>query len=115
MLATALVDQNVKATSEKVAIGGELIWEKTFGGTGDDRAFYATATNNGTMIVDSTKSIIANQTVAWAISVDDDGKMLWNGTYSSGKGSEFRFIINLEDGFCWSATSLKLMQTSMVL
>lgn len=99
MLATALVDQNVKATSEEVAIGGELIWEKTFGGTGDDRAFYATATNNGTIIVGSTRSIIANQTVAWVISVDDDGKMLWNKTYPSGIGSEFRYIINLEDGF----------------
>jgi hypothetical protein len=99
MLATALLNQNVKAEPEKIAIGGELVWEKTFGGSGDDRAFYATATGNGTMIVGSTRSIIADQTVAWVLSIDDEGNMVWNKTYPCGYGSEFRYIINLVDGF----------------
>ncbi len=77
-----------------------MVWEKTFGGIGDDRAFYATATTDGgVLIVGSTRSIIANQTVAWVLNVDSEGNMLWNNTYQCGYGSEFRYIINLADGF----------------
>jgi len=99
MLAISFLSLNVKAEPEKIVIGGELVWEKTFGGTGDDRAFYATATDDGVLIVGSTRSIIADQTVAWVLSVDSDGNMVWNKTYPCGYGSEFRYIINLEDGF----------------
>ncbi len=99
MLVFSFLNFNANAEPEKIAIGGELVWEKTFGGTGDDRAFYASATNDGVLIVGSTRSIIANQTVAWVLSVDNDGNMVWNKTYPCGYGSEFRYVINLPDGF----------------
>lgn len=94
-----IFNQTCFATSDQVAINGELIWEKTFGGTGDDRAFYATATENGFLIVGSTKSVIENTAVAFAVRLDSDGKQLWNKTYPYNIGSEFRYIINLSDGF----------------
>lgn len=78
-------------------IGGSLVWEKTFGGSADDRAFYATATDGGVLIVGSTRSIMVNQTVAWAIKLDENGNTVWNKTYPS--VSEFRYVINLQDGF----------------
>jgi hypothetical protein len=85
------------ACADDVVNGGSLVWEKTFGGTFDDRAFYATATDDGVLVVGSTRSIIANQTVAWAIQLDENGNPQWNITYPS--VSEFRYIINLPDGF----------------
>ncbi len=87
------------AADDNVAIGGSLVWEKTFGGTSDDRAFYASATDGGVLVVGSTRSIIVDQTVAWVLKLDDEGNLLWNKTYPAGKGSEFRYIINLQDGF----------------
>ncbi|XHH07905.1 MAG: hypothetical protein ACFCUE_10035 [Candidatus Bathyarchaeia archaeon] len=76
-----------------------MVWEKTFGGTADDRAFYASATDGGLLIVGSTRSITADQTVAWVIKLDENGNLLWNKTYPESSGSEFRYIINLQDGF----------------
>jgi hypothetical protein len=87
------------AADDKVALGGSLGWEVTFGGTSDDRAFYATATDYGVLVVGSTRSIIADQTVAWALQLDSEGNAVWNKTYPAGSGSEFRYIINLQDGF----------------
>jgi hypothetical protein len=89
--------QNFACADENVVNGGSLVWEKTFGGTFDDRAFYATATDDGVLVVGSTRSIIANQTIAWAIQLDQAGNPEWNRTYSA--FSEFRYIINLPDGF----------------
>jgi hypothetical protein len=79
--------------------GGSLVWEKTFGGTADERVYYATSTDNGVLVVGSTRSIIDGQTVAWVLRLDGDGKILWNKTYPAGAGSEFRYIINQHDGF----------------
>jgi hypothetical protein len=87
------------AASDQVAIGGELVWEKTFGGIGDDRAFYAIAIEHGFLVVGSTKSVIENTAVAFIVCLDGDGNQLWNKTYPYAAGSEFRYIINLSDGF----------------
>jgi hypothetical protein len=51
------------------------------------------------LVVGSTRSIIADKTVAWVLRIDGDGNLLWNKTYPAGVGSEFRYIINLQDGF----------------
>jgi len=85
------------AAEDKVALGGSLGWEKTFGGAADDRAFYATPTANGVLVVGSSRSIFDDQTVAWAIQLDQDGNPQWNKTYNA--VNEFRYIINLHDGF----------------
>jgi hypothetical protein len=100
MLATpCLLQKPAKAAEDNVALGGSLVWEKTFGGTADDRAFYATATDAGVLVVGSTRSMIAEQTVAWILRLDGEGNLLWNKTYPAGVGSELRYVINLSDGF----------------
>jgi hypothetical protein len=100
LLTTPFFLQNpAYASQNAVALGGNLVWEKKFGGTADDRAFYATATGDGVLVVGSTRSIFADQTVAWVLRLDGEGNLLWNKTYSVGSGSEFRYIINLQDGF----------------
>jgi hypothetical protein len=77
----------------------KVLWEKTFGGAGDDRAFYALANTDGNLIVGSSRSILENQTVAWVIQLNADGDYLWKKSYSSGYASEFRYALNLSDGF----------------
>ena len=76
-----------------------VIWEKTYGGASDDRAFYAVPAGDGYLVVGSTKSIVPNATVGWALRLDKDGNAVWNQTFLEGSGTELRFAINLTDGF----------------
>jgi hypothetical protein len=76
-----------------------VLWEKTYGGTGDDRAFYATTTETGYVVVGSSTSLEQDKTEAWVIRLDDNGTALWNQTYPEGASSEFRYVLNLTDGF----------------
>jgi hypothetical protein len=76
-----------------------VLWEKTYGGTGDDRAFYAITAGDGYLVVGSSSSLEPGKTVGWVLRLDHDGNALWNRTYSEGTGSEFRYVLSLTDGF----------------
>jgi len=76
-----------------------VIWEKTYGGATDDRAFYAVPAGDGYLVVGSSKSIVANATVGWALKLDKDGNAIWNKTFLEGFGTELRYAVNLTDGF----------------
>ena len=93
----------VKATSSNdfyVQAPSQPAWERTYGGSGDDRAFYATETNdNGFLIVGSTTSIILGKTVGWIVKTDSTGNALWNRTYNEGYETEFRRVLNIANGF----------------
>jgi hypothetical protein len=79
---------------------GELIWEKTFGGIGDDRAFCVVKSGDGGfLVVGSSTSFDSGKTFAWIVRIDQDGNMLWNRTYEERGGSEFRSAIRTDDGF----------------
>ncbi|MGB9914452.1 MAG: PQQ-binding-like beta-propeller repeat protein [Candidatus Bathyarchaeales archaeon] len=77
----------------------DVLWEKTYGGAGDDRAFYAAALPEGFLVVGSTTSLQPNKTMALALKLDDEGNMLWNRTFSDTQNSEFRYVLILDDGF----------------
>jgi hypothetical protein len=76
-----------------------VLWEKTYGGTGDDRAFYAVPAGDGYLVVGSSTSIVANTTVGWALKLDRGGNAVWNKTFLEGFGTELRYAVNLTDGF----------------
>ena len=76
-----------------------VLWEKTYGGTGDDRAFYATTAENGYVVVGSSTSLEQGKTEAWVIRLDDNGAVVWNQTYPEGEDNEFRYVLDLTDGF----------------
>lgn len=80
-------------------VKANVLWEKTYGGAGDDRAFYAAAGPDDFVVVGSSASFKQDETVAWVLKLDEEGNMLWNQTYLEGAGSEFRSVLSLEDGF----------------
>ena len=86
-------------TQNQIAKGANLVWEKTFGGTGDDRAFYAASVGDGYVVVGSSTSFEQGKTVACVVRFDHDGNQLWNHTYSENMGAEFRYVSSLQDGF----------------
>jgi hypothetical protein len=82
-----------------IAQRASLKWEKTYGGSGDDRAFFAVATTGGYLVVGSSTSNEKASTEAWAVRVNNEGNALWNRKYKQNMGAEFRSAICLEDGF----------------
>jgi hypothetical protein len=90
------------ATTDSGAVNlveAEVVWERTYGGTGDDRAFYAVSVGDGFVVVGSSKSFHQDAPVAWVLRLDSEGNMLWNRTFLEGDGSEFRSVLRLDDGF----------------
>lgn len=75
------------------------VWEKSFGGTGDDRAFFCLDVADGILIVGSTASVIANRTVGWALKINYDGEEMWNQTFLDGQSTELRYALKITDGF----------------
>jgi hypothetical protein len=77
----------------------ELLWEKTYGGTGDDRAFAMAAADNGFLIAGSSTSFTSGKTAGLVVRTDSNGNMLWNRTYQERAGSEFRNVQRMAEGF----------------
>ncbi|TAI47458.1 hypothetical protein [Flagellimonas allohymeniacidonis] len=72
----------------KVSPKGELVWERSFGGTGIDKAFDITKTEDGAyVIVGNTFSVDIDisknngESDVWLIKVDDQGNLVWEKTY----------------------------------
>jgi hypothetical protein len=80
-------------------INPKLVWERTFGGMGDDRAFYTINAEGGYLVVGSSTSQIPNITSAWVLKLNYSGDAVWNRTFFESAGSEFRYAMRLEDGF----------------
>lgn len=78
---------------------GNLQWNKTYGGTGEDMAWIVWQTaDGGYLIGGSTTSFGAGSHDAWLTKTDANGNMLWNKTYG-GAGNEFiDIIIRTSDG-----------------
>lgn len=86
----------------------KLIWEKTYGGSGDDRAFSAAKVDDGFLVVGSSKSLKVDETVGWVLRLNSIGEVVWNWTFSVEDGSEFRQVLSLTDGFLLVGNVFKL-------
>lgn len=78
----------------------ELIWERTCGGSGDDRAFDVLSLNDhGFLVVGSSKSFVPDKTLPWIVRTDSEGNMIWNKTYDVDYGGEFRYVASIDENF----------------
>jgi hypothetical protein len=77
----------------------DVIWAKTYGGTADDRTFYALPVDDGYLVVGSSASVITSKTVGWVMRLDREGYILWNQTFLNGDGTEVRHAVALTNGF----------------
>jgi hypothetical protein len=77
---------------------GNKIWEKTFGGSSDDRAWAIVQTfDNGYTIGGYTYSKGAGESDFWIIKLDEKGNMLWDKTFG-GKGYDvLKSLIQTDD------------------
>ena len=89
----------------KVSAKGEMVWEKSFGGTGIDKAYavvrtpdnaYAIAGN--TFSVDTDISKNNGESDVWLIKVSDTGELLWEKTYGGSTFDAARGLGTTADG-----------------
>jgi hypothetical protein len=83
----------------KIDLEGNLIWESTFGGRGDDRARSLTATSSGHYaLAGSTQSGDDPEGDAWLVLVDAQGRSRWERSFG-GPGEDGLFhVAALPDG-----------------
>lgn len=81
----------------KTDSSGNMLWNKTYGGAGDDDAWSIRQTVNGDLILAGwTASFGAGSGDFWLVKTDSSGNMLWNKTYG---GALF------ENAYCIRQTS----------
>jgi hypothetical protein len=95
-------------TTQPLSVNGSLInvdegktdWTQVYGGSADDRAFYALPVDTNFLVVGSTKSAGNGTTLmGWIMMLNRNGAILWNKTYASGSGAEIRSAVALSDGY----------------
>jgi hypothetical protein len=80
-------------------VWGSKMWQKTYGGVNDDRAYSVIQTNDdGFALAGSTISTVAGLQDFYLVKTDENGNILWNRTYG-GQGSDTaRSLIQTSDG-----------------
>jgi len=83
----------------KLDQSGELLWEKTFGGTKKDRFDCVTVLSDGSLVIsgDGTPED-REQLDAWIIKLSAEGELIWERHYGGEGRDEARFIDALSDG-----------------
>ncbi len=85
---------------------GEVVWIKTFGGTGDEDAISVVQSNDGGyMVLASTKSMDGDITGKsttdldyWLLKLDENGEKLWDRTYGGSQQDKASSISKTSDG-----------------
>ena len=83
----------------KLDENGNMVWEKTYGGSDDDRAYSIQQTTDGGYIVAGrTNSFGAGYADVYLIKLDADGKMVWEKTYGGSDDDGAWSIQQTKDG-----------------
>ncbi|MFL5765513.1 MAG: T9SS type A sorting domain-containing protein [Bacteroidia bacterium] len=84
---------------------GTIQWENTYGGTGDDRAYYSTPTSDGGYIMagyteSSDNDVSSNHGFSdvWVVKIDSAGAIQWENTYGGSNYDYGYFIAPTADG-----------------
>jgi len=83
----------------KVDASGNHLWNNTYGGTGEDRAYALVQTvDGGYALACSTYSFGVGNSDVWLVKVDASGNHLWNNTYGGTGEDDPLTLIQTTDG-----------------
>jgi tetratricopeptide (TPR) repeat protein len=83
----------------KTDSAGNKLWDKTFGGSENDRAFSVQQTSDGGYIVTgSTESYGAGESDAWLIKTDANGNKVWDRTFGGSLSDRASSVQHTSDG-----------------
>ncbi len=92
-------DENGDAWILKLDPNGNVLWQKTYGGEGDEYAIDIQAAPDGGYIVAGwTESFGAGQTDIWVFKLDPDGNIQWEKTYGGRKAEQAWAVDVTRDG-----------------
>jgi hypothetical protein len=96
---------------------GNLLWQRTYGGAGDDFfSFAATANDGGFLAMGQTSSTGKGQHDALLMKIDDNGNLLWSktlgGMFDDGPGYQNE-IVHLQDGYLVSGHQSSFIGSSV--
>lgn len=75
------------------------IWNRTFEGAGLDKAYSVLQTSDGGFILaGETGAFGTEETYAWLIKTDENGKEMWNKTFGKKSGRTAKIVIQASDG-----------------
>ncbi|WP_036381172.1 hypothetical protein [Muricauda sp. MAR_2010_75] len=97
----------------KVDAGGNLVWEKSFGGTGIEVSYDIKKTPDGayavlghTFSTDTDVSKNHGESDVWLIKIDDNGNLLWEKTYGGTEFDDAKGLdLTLDGGFVIAGNS----------
>lgn len=97
----------------KTDSGGNLIWNKTYGGDRDDRGYTVQETHDGNyIIVGETKSFGEPATAIYLIKIDSKGNEIWSRTFGDAAGDKRGYSVQetSDGGFIIAGMSWPLEQ-----
>ncbi len=79
---------------------GNVLWARTFGGTGDDMALdIEPAPNGGYLVSGWTQSFGVDETDGWILKLDEQGEVEWSKTYGGAGKEQFWSVARDADGY----------------
>ena len=78
---------------------GSVKWQKSYGGTEDDKAYSILTTNDGYIVAGTTKSFGNGGLDAWVLKLDDEGNIQWQKSYGGSEDDEIRQILPVDEGY----------------
>ncbi|MFX0087327.1 MAG: hypothetical protein ACFFAU_16875 [Candidatus Hodarchaeota archaeon] len=83
----------------KTDVNGNLQWNKTYGGTGDDNGFAVFQTaDNGFAMLGHSNSVGNGLNDFWIVKTDSQGNHQWNNSYGGTENEIFRSAVSTLDG-----------------
>jgi len=83
----------------KLDASGNLLWDKTFGGSKYDLAYSIVSTpDGGYAVAGFTESKGAGSWDAWVLKLDASGNLLWDKTFGGNERDEFHSVVSTFDG-----------------
>ena len=94
----------------KTDSNGNMVWNKTYGGSGTDtgNALHNTTDGSGYIIVGSTSSYGNGSSDIWMIRVDTNGNEVWNRTFGRTGNDEGFDVDGFVDGYVISGSTTSL-------
>lgn len=88
---------------QKVDNGGTILWDKNFGGIGEDQLYSISSTTDGGYILagfSSSADIATNRGDfdGWILKLDASGNKVWTKTFGGTNRDQFKSIISTSDG-----------------
>jgi len=77
----------------KLNNNGQILWSKTYGGSGKEEGYDIAKTEDGYLIVGSTSSYGEGRYDAYVIKINEDGEVIWSESYGTPKDDHGYFIL----------------------